>query len=159
MITYGFFAYGTYPRHHPCSSRFLFRSNHLCQPPSPAHTAAVLRSHSFRCAYGTIRLSDYSHGIVSHFAFTYRVPYPGAAREPCEFSWGHALIFHTVPSANTLVRWVNENAFASIVQARPCPTFGRPVRLRMAPSTTARYCSANPSDSTSRWTPCPPVVF
>jgi hypothetical protein len=26
-----------------------------------------------------------------------------------------------VPSANTLVRWVNENAFASIVQARPCP--------------------------------------
>jgi hypothetical protein len=34
-----------------------------------------------------------------------------------------------VPSANTLVRWVNENAFASIVQARPCPTFGRPVHL------------------------------
>src|SRR6202521_237146 len=33
----------------------------------------------------------------------------------------------TVPSANTLVRWVNENAFAFIVQARPCPTFGRPV--------------------------------
>ena len=32
-----------------------------------------------------------------------------------------------MPSANTLVRWVNENAFAFIVQARPCPTFGRPV--------------------------------
>ena len=31
------------------------------------------------------------------------------------------LFFRTVPSANTLVRWVNENAFASIVQARPCP--------------------------------------
>ena len=26
-----------------------------------------------------------------------------------------------MPSANTLVRWVNENAFAFIVQARPCP--------------------------------------
>ena len=26
-----------------------------------------------------------------------------------------------MPSANTLVRWVNENAFASIVQARSCP--------------------------------------
>jgi hypothetical protein len=38
-----------------------------------------------------------------------------------------------VPSANTLVWWVNENAFASIVQARPCPTFGRPVRLRGSP--------------------------
>jgi len=24
------------------------------------------------------------------------------------------------------------------------------------PSTTARYFSACPSDSTSRWTPCPP---
>jgi len=38
-----------------------------------------------------------------------------------------------VPSANTLVRWVNENAFASILQARPCPTFGRPVHLRGSP--------------------------
>jgi hypothetical protein len=38
-----------------------------------------------------------------------------------------------VPSANTLVRWVNENAFAYIVQARPCPTFGRPVHLRGSP--------------------------
>ena len=43
------------------------------------------------------------------------------------------MFFHTVPSANTLVRWVNENAFASIVQARPCPTFGRPVHLRGGP--------------------------
>ena len=38
-----------------------------------------------------------------------------------------------MPSANTLVRWVDENAFASIVQARPCPTFGRPVHLRGGP--------------------------
>src|SRR5215471_11785528 len=44
-----------------------------------------------------------------------------------------AQIFRTVPSANTLVRWVNENAFAPIVRARPCPTFGRPVRLRGGP--------------------------
>jgi hypothetical protein len=43
------------------------------------------------------------------------------------------LIFHTVPSANTLVRWVDENAFTPIVRARPCPTFGRPVRLGVAP--------------------------
>jgi hypothetical protein len=43
------------------------------------------------------------------------------------------LIFGTVPSANTLVRWVNENAFAPIVRARPCPTFGRPVRHGVAP--------------------------
>jgi len=43
------------------------------------------------------------------------------------------LFFLTVPSANTLVRWVNESAFVSIVQARPCPTFGRPVHLRGSP--------------------------
>src|ERR1700736_1349049 len=55
------------------------------------------------------------------------------------------------------MRWVDENAFASIVQARPCPTFGRPVHLRgVPPSITARYFSSCPSDSTSRWTPCPP---
>ena len=38
-----------------------------------------------------------------------------------------------MPSANTLVRWANENAFAFIVQARPFPTFGRPVHLRGSP--------------------------
>jgi hypothetical protein len=57
----------------------------------------------------------------------YRVAYSAATRKSYESSWGHASIFHTVPSANTLVQWVDENAFASIVQARPCPTFGRPV--------------------------------
>jgi len=33
-----------------------------------------------------------------------------------------ALFFRPVPSAITLVRWVNESAFASMVQARPIPT-------------------------------------
>jgi len=39
-----------------------------------------------------------------------------------------------------LVRWVNENAFVSEVQTRPCPTFGRPVHLgfphRLRPGTS-----------------------
>jgi hypothetical protein len=51
----------------------------------------------------------------------------------CQSSRGHVLFFPTVPSANTLVRWVNESAFVSIVQTRPCPTFGRPVHLRGGP--------------------------
>ena len=38
-----------------------------------------------------------------------------------------------MPPANTLVRWVNECAFTFIMQARPCPTFGRPVHLRGSP--------------------------
>lgn len=91
--------------------------------------------------------------------FAYRVIYSSATRKPCEFSWGHVQIFRTVPTAHTLVRWEDENAFASIVQARPDPIFGRPVHLRVAPSITARYFSSCPSDSTSRWTPCPPVAL
>jgi hypothetical protein len=43
------------------------------------------------------------------------------------------MVFCTVPSANTLIRWVDENAFAPIVRARPCPTFGRPVRHGVTP--------------------------
>lgn len=69
------------------------------------------------------------------------------------------MFFRTVPSANTLVRWVNENAFVFIVQTRPCPTFGRPVYPEVAFSITARYFSSCPSDSTSRWTPCPPESY
>ena len=38
-----------------------------------------------------------------------------------------------MPPANTLVRWVNENAFVLEVQTRPCPTFGRPVHLGSYP--------------------------
>jgi len=53
--------------------------------------------------------------------------------KPHESSWSHAQIFRTVPSANTLVRWVDENAFAPIVRARPCPIFGRPVHQRGCP--------------------------
>jgi hypothetical protein len=44
-----------------------------------------------------------------------------------------SIVLPLVPSANALVRWVNENAFAPIVQARLCPTFGRPVHHRGRP--------------------------
>jgi len=81
--------------------------------------------------YSAVRL------LIRHrFPFrlpAYRVTYCGATRKPHESSWSHAQIFRTVPSANTLVRWVNENAFASIMQARPCPIFGRPVHQRGSP--------------------------
>ena len=82
---------------------------------------------------GTTQPSVYCRGVARHFAFAYRSAYFGATRKPRQSSWGHALLFRTVPSANTLVRWVNENAFAFIRQARPCPTFGRPVHRRGSP--------------------------
>ena len=64
---------------------------------------------------------------------------------------GHAQIFRTVLSANTLVRWVNENAFAPIVRARPCPTLGRPVRPwgsphRLRPGTSPHTLRIPPRD-------------
>ena len=43
------------------------------------------------------------------------------------------MFFRTVPSANTLVRWVNENAFASIMQARPCPPLADRFIVEVAP--------------------------
>jgi hypothetical protein len=81
----------------------------------------------FRRASGTIQPSDHFQSTASRFACAYGVASLSATRGLWKFSWGHALIFRTVPSANTVVRWVNENAFAPIVRARPYPTFGRPV--------------------------------
>ena len=134
-MTEGSFTYGTYPCHRPCSSRVPFRSDSLADrlpqlTPLPRISTGSRRFHD---AYGTIRPSDCSHGVPPHFAFAYRFGYPVATREPCEPSGGHASIFRTVPSANTLVRRVDEIAFAFIVQARPCPVFGRPVRHRGRP--------------------------
>ena len=104
-------------------------------PPTTSPTAfpsplglPIPRSHGSHRAWGTTRSSDDSLGTASHFARAYRVPSSGATRRPIESSWSHVLVFHTVPSAHTLVWWVDENAFAPIVRARPCPTFGRPVR-------------------------------
>ena len=46
-----------------------FLLHHLCPSPSPAHIAAFVRSRRFHGASGTIRRSDYSSSIASHFAF------------------------------------------------------------------------------------------
>jgi len=78
----------------------------------------------------------------------YRVTYPVVSQEPNEFSRGYTLFFRTVLPAHTLVRRVNENAFASIVQARPCPVFGRPVhpgsRLRLRPGASPHALRISP---------------
>ena len=153
----GYFTHGTVHLSALAHLTVLSGPDRLRRPPSPTHSVAARgRSRGFHRASGNIRPSDSSTSVPSHFALAYRVGCRGGGRGPAEVSQGHALVFRTVPSANTLVRWVDENAFARIVQARPCPTFGRPVRHGVAPSTTARYCSANPSDPTSRWAPCPP---
>jgi hypothetical protein len=105
---YGYFAKGTDPPPRPYS-----RARPPSQPPSPAAfpdplRSPLSRSRGFHRVCGTIRPSDDSPGAASHFAHAYRVASPGATREPCESSWGHVLVFRTVPSANTLIRWVDE---------------------------------------------------
>ena len=150
-MMFGSFAYGTF---------HLIGLTHLAFRLSPTVFAGRLPRHTlspgfwsrgFRRASGTIRPSDDSQRAASHFACAYRVTSLGATRGSWEPSWGHAQIFRTVPSANTLVRWVNENAFAPIVRARPCPTFGRPVRPwgsphRLRPGTSPHTLRIPPRD-------------
>ena len=102
------------------------------QPPLPAafpsplgclprgHTAFTALPVLFGCP--TTRQASLPTSLLA-----YRVAYPDATQKPDEFSRGHTLFFRTVLPAHTLVRRVNEISFASIVQARPCPVFGRPV--------------------------------
>jgi len=77
----------------------------------PSPLRCRLRGHVIFHQLRVLLAVDHSPGFASHFARAYRY-LSRAIQEPCEFSWGHAQIFRTVPSANTLVRWVNENAFA-----------------------------------------------
>lgn len=100
----------------------------------PRPTLAAFRSHGLSPCFRYYSAVRPLAGLRSPFrALTYRIASPAASRGRCEFSRGHACVFRTVPSANTLVREVNEIAFAPVVRARPCPLFGRPVHHRMAP--------------------------
>src|ERR1035437_5355587 len=104
----------------------------LIHLPALAHLVFSLFPTAFAVPRGDPTFpAHFPRRLPRHAAFTAleglhsRPPTGGAALAPS--------LFRTVPSANTLVRWVNENAFAFIVQARPCPTFGRPVHLRGGP--------------------------
>src|SRR5262249_47653111 len=69
-------------------------------------------------------------GAASHFACAYRVASSGATGGPA--SPPEVTRHSSVPCRpqSPCFWWVNENAFASLQQARPCPTLGRPVHLR-----------------------------
>ena len=92
----------------------LFSRFDLYQLPLPAAFPSPLgcrssRSHGFRRASGTIRLSDDSLGFTSPFTSRPIGSFiPAPPENHSEPSWGHVQIFRTVPSAHTLVRWVDE---------------------------------------------------
>ena len=157
---YGYFTHGTDPPSRPCSSGLLSLPNRLRQLPSPAHFRRRSPGHAaftallVLCGHPTtgdasLPLSPWLIGSLV----------PTAGRERRQFSWSHIRVFRTMPPANTLVRWVDKNAFAPIVRARPCPTLGRPVHHGIAASITAWYFSASLSDPASRRTPCSPVAL
>ena len=124
----------------------------------PRHTLPPLAwSRGFHRASGTTQPSDDSWNTASHFACAYRVASLGVSRGSQEPSWGHAQIFRTVPSANTLVQWVNEKRLRLHSAGSTLPhLWPTGSSLGSPPSTTARYFSAYPSDPASRRTPCPP---
>src|SRR5215469_16670704 len=117
---YGFFTKGTVP-----TSLFLAHlvsfllptvfAGRLPRPTSVAGCPVTWLSPRF---IGNMQPSDYLQSLARHFAFAYRSAYSGATRRPCQFSGGQVLFFHIVPSATTLVRWLNENAFAPHMRVR-----------------------------------------
>src|SRR5215467_2326951 len=132
--TYGFFAYGTVPHPRLYSSGFLSLPDHLRRLPSPPHSGRRLLDHA---AFAALQVL-FSRPTTGRASLTLSLALmgpltPGATRRLCQSSWGHALFFRAVLPAITLVRWVNENAFVSEVQTRPCPTFGRAVHLGDCP--------------------------
>src|SRR5512144_1535889 len=88
-IAYGFFTHGTDPHDRPYSSGIVSRADHLCRPPSPAHSAAdrsVTRLSPRFWYYSAVRRLARHRSPLRLLA--YRVPDPGATRVPLSSSWG-----------------------------------------------------------------------
>src|ERR1700720_4044876 len=138
---YGFFTHGTVPPSRLYSSGFLSLPDHLRRLPSPTQFRRRSPGHvTFITLQVICSRPTTDRASLATSLYTYRFAYPRSTRRFCHFCGGHALFFRTVPPANTLVRWVNENAFVLEVQTRPCPTLGRPVHLgfphRLRPGTS-----------------------
>src|SRR5262249_46590976 len=80
-----------------------------------------------------------------------------ARRASDEISWGHAVLFRSVPPAHTVVRGVDGSRLRrhSADSTLP-PLWPTGSSSGWLPSIAARSFSSCPPDSTSRWTPCPP---
>ena len=131
---FGSFTQGTAPPQRSYSLVSCFYPTLFVCSPSPAHSRRRLLGHeSFLSLQVLLGSPTTDAALPRHFACAYRLAYAGYRPATPSVLLRSHVVFRTVPSANTLVRWVNENAFASIVQARPCPTFGRPVHRRGSP--------------------------
>jgi len=115
----------------------------------PAHSSRCRDAVTcFRPACSTIRLSDYSRRIASHFAFRLiglLIPMPAGNGVSPPGSRSD-LPYRAV--AHTLVRRVDVNAFASIVQARLAPSLADRFIRGLAPFDYGPVLLSCPSDST-----------
>jgi len=158
-MLFGSFTEGTYPRHRPYSlAHRLSPTTFASRLPRPTRPP-LARSPGFHPACGTIRLSDDSPRLTSHFVFRLigsliPVPPGNAASPPGVTSRSSVPCRPHTPCCDGWVR------MPSLPQCQLdlAPSLADRFILGVAPSITARYFSACPSDSTSRWTPCPPVV-
>ncbi len=132
-MMYGFFAKRTDPPHRLYSSGFPSRPACLRPPPSPTHFRRRSLGHAVLAAFQVL----FSGPTTDRASLPTSLPLIGLLTRvfprPCQSSWGHTLFFRPLPSANTLVRWVKENAFASIVQARPDPPWADRFIIGVAP--------------------------
>jgi len=134
-------------------------SQHPCRPTSPAHWAAPLvQGHAtFAALSGTIRSSDCLPRVVPRFALRL-----SRSLSRCHAGTRQALLGSRPDLPCRAVRkhlgatgeWMRlrlHSADSTLPRLWPTgSSSGQP------PLTTARQFSSGPSDSTSRWTPCPP---
>src|SRR6202521_5533952 len=131
---YGYFTHGTDAPCRPCSSGYLSLPNRLRRLPSPAHFRRRSPGHAAFTALEVLHshpFTDRASLATSLSLIGLLTPVPtGDSASPPEVT--HCSSIPCRPQTP----WcggVNESAFAFIVQARPCPTFGRPVHLRGSP--------------------------
>jgi hypothetical protein len=100
----------------------------VCRLPQPI-PLPISRSQAFACFryHAAVRLLA-EH--ASHFALAYRVTSSGATGDPASPTEVTRDSSAPCRPQSPCFWWVNENAFGSIPQARPCPTLGRPLHLR-----------------------------
>jgi len=132
---FGSFTQGTVPPQRSYSLVSCFYPTLCVCSPSPAHSRRRLLGHeSFLSLQVLLGSPTTDAALPRHFACAYRLAYAGC--RPATPSVPPEVTRCSSVPCRPQTPWcggVNENAFASIVQARPCPTFGRPVHRRGSP--------------------------
>jgi hypothetical protein len=131
---YGYFAKRTDPPQHPYSSGCSSLPSGLRLPPSPTHSSRRSLGHT---AFTALQVIFGSPTTVRGSLAT-SLPLIGSLTpvSPEDSASPPEVTRCSSVPCRPQTPWcdgVNENAFVSIVQTRPYPTFGRPVHLRGSP--------------------------